>query len=116
MHGIQTYENENCNDVQMSMDTLNLGIAKEQDKYTYTGQSLHSLTHAYYTNNYDKQIMSKCSPQVYDMLTSKANFNSPLLECYKDKGETAFDVNKQYTNILTKCDSYGWAIYIYIYR
>ena len=70
------------------------------------------MAHAYYTNNYDKQIMSKCSPQVYDILTSKASMNSPLLECYKDKGEIAFDINKQYTNILTKCDSYGWAMYM----
>ena len=56
--------------------------------------------------------MSKCSPQVHDILTSKASMNSPLLEVYKDNGEIAFDINKQYTNILTKCDSYGWAMYM----
>ena len=30
MHGVQIDENENYNDVQMSMDTLNLDVAKEQ--------------------------------------------------------------------------------------
>ena len=79
MHGIQIDESENCNDVHISMDTLNLDIAKEQETYQHTGQSLHSLAHAYYTDNCDKQIMSKCSPQVYDILTSKASMNSPLL-------------------------------------
>ena len=54
--------------------------------------------------------MSKCSPQVYDILTSKASMKSPIFELYKDNGEIAFDINKQHTNILTKCDSYGWAI------
>ena len=80
--------------------------------YQCTGQSLHSLAHAYNTSNYDKQIMSKCSPQVYDIFASKASMNSPLLDVYKDTGEIAFDINQQYTNILTKCDSYGWAMYM----
>ena len=96
----------------MSMDTLNLDITKEHETYQYTGQSWHSLAHAYYTNNYDKQIMSKCSPQVYDILTSKASMNSPLLEFYKEKGQTAYDKNKQYTDILMNCDKFGWAIYM----
>ena len=51
--------------------------------------------------------MSKCSPHVYDILTSKASMNSPLLDLYKDKGVVAYDVNKQYTNILMNCDNYG---------
>ena len=38
--------------------------------------------------------------------------NSPLLKCYKDKGEVAYDTNKQHTNILMTCDSYGWPIYM----
>ena len=29
--------------------------------------------------------------------------NSPLLEFYKNKGETAYDKNKQYTDILINC-------------
>ena len=94
MHVIQIDENGNYNDVQMHMDTLNLDIAKEQGQYKYTGQSLHSLAHAYYTNNYDKQ-MSKCSPQVYDILTNKASMNSPLLGFYKDKIKITFDINKR---------------------
>ena len=56
--------------------------------------------------------MSKCSPQVYDILTSKASMNSPPLGLYKDNGEIAFDITKQYTNIPAKCDSYGWAMYM----
>ena len=47
MHGIQIYENDNYNDVQMGMDTLNLKFTKEQYTYTYTCQALHSLAHAY---------------------------------------------------------------------
>ena len=27
----------------------------------------------------------------------------------KNKGETAYDKNKQYTNILMNCDKYGWS-------
>ena len=71
-------ENERYNDIDITMDTLNLDITKEQDKYTYNGQSIHSLAHAYYTKDYDRQIVNKCSPQVYDILTSKASMNSPL--------------------------------------
>ena len=49
MHGIRIDENGNGNDVQMSMGTLNLDIAKEQGNYEYTGQSWHSLVHPYFT-------------------------------------------------------------------
>ena len=94
------------------MEKLNSDITKEQDKYRYTGQSIHSLAYAYYTNNYDRQIVSKCSPQVHDILTSKASMNSPLIEFYTNKADIAFDVNKQYTNILMNCDEFGWAIYM----
>ena len=38
--------------------------------------------------------------------------NSPLLEFYKDKGKVAYDMNKQYTNILMNCDNYGWPVYM----
>ena len=89
------------------MDTLNVIIAKEQEQYNYTGQSLHSLAYAYYTNKDDLTIISKCSPQVYDILTCKARMNSPLLELYKDEGEVAYDINQQYINILMDCDNYG---------
>ena len=99
IHGITIDENESYDDIKITMDTLNLDIIKEQDKYKYNGQSIHSLAYAFYTNNYDRQIISKCSPQIHDILTSKASINSPLLEFYTDKADMAFDVNKQYTNI-----------------
>ena len=105
-------ENENYNDVKLTMQELNADIIKEEDKYKYTGQSIHSLAYAYYTNNYDRQIVSKCSPQVHDILTSKLSMNSPLIEFYTDKADIAFDVNKQYTNILMNCDEFGWAVYM----
>ena len=56
--------------------------------------------------------MSKCSPQVYDILTSKASMNHRYWDFYQDKGEIAFDINKQYINILMHGDSYGRAIYM----
>ena len=112
MHGITIDENESYDDIKITMDTLNLDIIKEQDKYKYNGQSIHSLAYAFYTNNYDRKIISKCSPQIHDILISKASINSPLLEFYTDKADIAFDVNKQYTNILMNCDDYGWPIYM----
>ena len=42
-------------------------IDKDNEKYNYTGQRHHSLAYAYYANNYDLQIVSKFSPQVYDI-------------------------------------------------
>ena len=65
-----------------------------------------------YTNNYDLTIISTCSPQVYDILTSRASMNSLLLGFYKDNGEVAYDISKQYTNILMNCDNYGWPMYM----
>ena len=100
-------ENETYGDVKLSMEKLNPDITKEQDKYRYTGQSIHSLAYAYYTNDYDRQIVSKCSPQVHDILTSKASMNSPFIEFYTNKADIACDVNKQYTNILMNCDELG---------
>ena len=105
-------ENESYDDVELTMEKLTSDITKEQDKYKYTGQSIHSLAYAYYTNNYDRQIVSKCSPQVHDILTSKSNIDSPLNEFYADTAEIAFDVNKQYTNILMNCDEFGWPMYM----
>ena len=111
MCGITIDENEHYSDIQMTMDTLNTHITNDAEKYVYTGQSLHGLAYAYYTNNYDRKITSNCSPQVYDILTSKSCMNSPFLEFYKNKGETAYDKNKQYTNILMNCDNYGWSAF-----
>ena len=94
------------------MEKLNSDVTKEQDKYRYTGQSIHSLAYAYYTNNYDRQIVSKCPPQVHGTSASKASMNSPLIGSYTNKADIAFDVNEQYTNILMNCDEFGWAIYM----
>ena len=76
---ITTDENEHYDAIATTMNTLHVNITKEQERYKYTGQSLYSLAYAHYTNNYDLNIISKCSPQVYDTLTSKASMNSPLL-------------------------------------
>ena len=105
-------ENEHYDATATTMNTLNVNITKEQEQHKYTGQPLYSLAYAYYTNNYGLTIISKCSPQVYDTLTSKASMSSPLLESYKDNGEVAYDINKQDTNMLMNCDNYGWPIYM----
>ena len=91
MYGITIDENEHYSDIQMTMDTLNTHITNDAEKYVYSGQSLHGLAYAYYTNNSDRNITSNCSPQVYDILTSKSCMNSPFLEFYKNKGETTYD-------------------------
>ena len=99
MFGITIDENEHYTDIQMTLDTLNEEIDKDSEKYNYTGQSHHSLAYAYYTNNYDLNIVSHCSPHVYDILTSSSCMNSPFFEFYKNKGATAYDKTKQYTHI-----------------
>lgn len=60
--------NDNYNDVNIPMDTLNLDIANEHDNYKHTGQAVHSLAYAYYNNTNDRQVVSKCSPRVYVIL------------------------------------------------
>ena len=112
MDGITIDENENYQEVHIAICVLNETISQEKEKYKYTGQTPHSLAYAYYSNNYDRQIISKRSPQIYDILTSKASMNSPLFELYAEKGQTAYDKNKQYTDILMNCDKFGWAIYM----
>ena len=111
MNGIILDENPNYNDVNCTIDTLNEDIEKDSDKYNYTGQSHHNLAYQYFTNNYDKNILSYCTPQIYDILTSKLCMNSPFLEFYEKEGDIAFDINKQYTNILCNCDAFGWSLY-----
>ena len=111
MNGIILDENPKYNDVKCTIDTLNENIEKDSDKYNYTGQSNHSLAYQYFTNNYDKNILSYCTPQIYDILTSKLCMNSPFLEFYEKEGDIAFDINKQYTNILCNCDGFGWSLY-----
>ena len=99
MLGVTIDENEHYDDIQMTLDTLNEGIDKDNERYNYTGQNHHSLAYAYYTNNYDVKIVSNCSPQVYDILTSSLCMNSPFLEFYTSRGSTAYDKNKQYTHV-----------------
>ena len=111
MLGISIDENPHYNYIKMTIDTLNEKIDKDSEKYNYTRQSHHSLAHAYYTNNYSLKIVSNCSPQVYDILTSNSCMNSPFLEFCKDQGTTAYDKNKQYTHILMNSDVYGWSIF-----
>ena len=45
-------------------------------KYRYMGQSLYSLAYEYFTKRHDRNIVSYCSPQVYNIL--KDNINSPF--------------------------------------
>ena len=108
-------ENPSYHTVKYTMETLNINIGNDSLKYNYTGQSIHRLAYQYYTNNYDKNIISHCSPQVYDILTDKDNINSPFYEFYckvgYNKGTVAYDINKQYTNILMNCDMHGWSIF-----
>ena len=63
-------ENENYHDAICTIETLNDGISKDKDKYTYTGQPLHSLAYEYYMNNYDNRIESSMSPQLFEIFES----------------------------------------------
>ena len=67
------------------------------------------MAYEYYTKRFDRNIVSYCSPQVYNIL--KDNINSPFLEFYKNNGQAAYDRNKQYTSILRSCDDFGWPIF-----
>ena len=64
MNGITLNENINYIDIKNTIDTLNEQIENDSYKYNYTNQSHHSLSYQYFTNNYDKNILSYCSPQV----------------------------------------------------
>eukprot|EP00971_Amphidinium_carterae_P337418 6474193-Amphidinium_carterae.1 len=48
--------------------------------YVYSGQSLHRLAYEYYTKAFNRDIIRS----------------------------VAYDINKQYTHILSTCDEYGW--------
>jgi len=111
MDGIVLDENLHYHDIKSTIETLNEEITDDTYKYNYTGQHHHTLAYQYFTNNYDTNIMSCCSPQLYDILISKLCMNAPLLEFYKTDGDIAFDKNKQYTNILCNCDSFGWSMF-----
>ena len=51
------------------------------------GQFLYSLAYGYYIKRFDRNIVSYCSPQVFNIL--KDNINSPFLEFYKNNGQVA---------------------------
>ena len=71
-------ENPNIESVLHIIDKLNRDSVT---KYKYMGQSLYSLAYEYFTKRHDRNIVSYCSPQVYNIL--KNNINSPFLEFYK---------------------------------
>ena len=77
--------------------------------YRYMGQSLYTLAYESFTKRFDINIVSYCSPQVYNPLNY--NSNSPFLEFYKNSGKVAYDKNKQYTSILRSCDDFGWSLF-----
>ena len=78
-------------------------------KYKYMGQSLYTLAYEYFTKRHDRNIVSYCSPQIYNII--KDNIINPFLEFYKTNEKVAYDKNKQYTSILKSCDDFGWSIF-----
>ena len=76
--GLHIEENQNIESVLHIIDKLNRDSVA---KYKYMGQSLYSLAYEYYTKRFDRNIVSYCSPQVYNIL--KDNISSPFLEFYK---------------------------------
>ena len=99
-------ENPNIECVLHIIDKLN---RDSPSKYRYMGQSLYTLAYEYFIKRFDRNIVSYCSPQIYNIL--KNNINSPFLEFYKNSGKVAYDKNKQYTRILRSCDDFGWSIF-----
>ena len=67
------------------------------------------MAYEYYTKRLDRNIVSHCSPQVYNFL--KDNINSPFVEfCKNNSGKFAYD-NKQHTSILRSGDDFGWSLF-----
>ena len=58
-------ENPNIESVLHIIDKLNRDSVA---KYKYMGQSLYSLAYEYYTKRFDRNIVSYCSSQVYNIL------------------------------------------------
>ena len=99
-------ENPNIESVLHIIDKLN---RDSPSKYGYMGQSLHTLAYEYFTKRFDRNIVSYCGPQVYNIL--KYNINSPFLEFYKNSGKVAYDKHKKYKSMLRSCDAFGWSIF-----
>ena len=98
-------ENQNIEGVLHIIDKLN----RDSTNYKYMGQSLYTPAYAYFIKRLDRNIVSYCSPQVYNIL--KDNINSPFLEFYKNSVKVAYDKNKQHTGILTSCGDFGWPLF-----
>ena len=99
-------EHPNIESVLHIIDTLNQDSVAT---YRYMGQSLFNLAYAYFTKRFDRNIVSYCSPQVYNFL--KYSINNPFLELYKNSVTVAYHKNTQYTSILRSCDGFGWPIF-----
>ena len=99
-------ENPNIESVSHIIDKLNRDSVA---RYRYMGQSLYSLAYEYFTKRHDRNIVSYCSPQVYNIL--KDNINSPFLDFYKNSVQVAYDKNEQYTSILRSCGNFGWSLF-----
>ena len=106
MSDLYIEENQNIESVLHIIDKLN---RNSPSKYRYMGQSLYTLAYEYFTKRFDRNIVSYCSPQIYNIL--KDNINSLLLELYKNSGKVAYDKHKQYTSILRSCDDLGWSLF-----
>ena len=75
MGDLYIVENPNIESVLHIIDKLN---RDSPSKYRYMGQSLYTLAYEYFTKRFDRNIVSYCSPQVYNV--PKDNMNSPFLE------------------------------------
>ena len=98
-------ENPDIESVLHILDKLN---RDGPSKYRYMGQSFYTLAYEYSDKGFDRNIVSFCSPQIYNIL--KDNINSPFLEFYTNSVKVAYDKNKQYTSTLRSCDTFGWSI------
>ena len=57
-------ENPNIESVLHIIDKLN----RDSTRYKYMGQCLHTLAYGYFTKRFDRNIVSYCSPQIYNIL------------------------------------------------
>ena len=78
MGGLYIEEKPNIESVLHIIDKLNQDTVAN---YRYMGQSLYTLAYEYFTKRFDRNVVSYCSPQVYNIL--KNSINSPFLEFYE---------------------------------
>ncbi len=73
---------------------INFTLADEKaHDYAYSGQTLHTLAFEYIFYYFDKDILSYCSPQLFDILTSTLCINSPFIEYFGAAATTAYDIS-----------------------